>query len=130
MGVPLKAGTNHRFSCVVHSGYPRPRLIWKRNDQILTLNDPNVISLIDMKQPPLRNKTTGRNDKQQMPTNIEPTSELTIKVRPEDDNAVYSCSAQNSAMEKPLITSIQLAVQCKRSILLSILRSRTFSIEF
>lgn len=108
MGVPLTAGMQHRLSCVVHSGYPRPRLIWKRNGRELTNNDPDVISLVEMKQPAGRNRTAA--DKS---TSTGPTSELTIKVRPEDDNAVYSCSAQNSAMDKPLITSVQLAVQCK-----------------
>lgn len=109
MGVPLKAGMQHRLSCVVYSGYPRPKIIWKRNEKPLSNNDPNVISLVEMKQPTIRNKTHS-NDKQ---INTGPTSELTIKVQPEDDGAVYSCSAQNSAMEKPLITSVKLAVQCK-----------------
>lgn len=104
----MRAGIQHRLSCVVHSGYPMPKLIWTRNGQKLTNNDPDVISIVEMKHS--RNKTS-LNDKQ---TNLNgPTSELTIKVRPEDDGANYSCSAQNSAMDKPLITTVQLAVQCK-----------------
>ena len=110
MGVPLVAGMQHRLSCVVHSGYPRPRLIWKRNGREITNNDPDVISLIEMKPATMRNKTTQLTDRQ---TSSGPTSELTIKVRPEDDQAVYSCSCQNSAMDKPLLTSVQLAVQCE-----------------
>ena len=98
------------MSCVVHSGYPRPRLIWKRNGRELTNNDPDVISLVEIKPPTMRNRTTQLADK---PMSSGPTSELTIRVRPEDDQAVYSCSAQNSAMEKPLNTSVQLAVHCE-----------------
>lgn len=114
MGVPLRAGVQHRLSCVVHSGYPSPRLLWKRNGQQLSNNDADVISLVEMKQ--TRNKTQSNDKHDKQIANAGPTSELTIKVRPEDDGAVYSCLAQNSAMDKPLVTSVQLAVQCKQSI--------------
>lgn len=89
-------------------GYPRPRLIWKRNGRELTNNDPDVISLLEMKLPAMRNKTTADKG-----SNNDPTSELTIRVRPEDDQAVYSCFAQNSAMDKPLNTSVKLTVHCE-----------------
>lgn len=88
-GEPIKAGSIQRLNCVCHGGNPLCQLKWYKND-------------VEVKE----GSTMTVNGNQV-------TNELMIITRDSDNNAIYKCSAYNSAIDIPLNTSIQLNVYCK-----------------
>jgi hypothetical protein len=125
------------LACICRAGNPKAQLRWTRNDQSISFS-----SSLDSKSLSFNNVTTSGhsahvyydNHKHQLVTNneqdrdrseeefapeTEVTNTLTIRVRPEDNGAVYTCVANNEVIA-PGVTlptahsfSVKLNVQCK-----------------
>lgn len=86
-GDVIISGSVKKLQCSSLGGNPPPNLTWYKNDKKL-----NTMSKVQ---------------------DSKITSELTILVNASDNNAIYKCEIQSSAIEIPLFATKTLSIHCK-----------------
>lgn len=86
-GETVRMGDTLTLACVSRGGNPLAQLVWFKNDKQVDATYTN----------------TGR----------ESTNTLTFQVESNDNNAIYRCEATNSVSLKPMVSMVELTVQCK-----------------
>ena len=107
-----EAGSSVAFNCTA-DGFPRPEIIWKRDNQVL-------ISTSRLKIESFEDANANRS--MSLPGVLQATSKLTIVDLRGSDNGSYSCRADNEAnFGNEINTPLMLFVEseCKEMIMLN-----------
>lgn len=107
-----KAGDTITFSCSA-DGFPRPGIIWKKDNQVLVSTSRLKIESLE---------DTNANRSMSVPGVLQTTSKLTIMDLRGSDNGSYSCRADNEAnLGDEINTPLMLFVQSERKQIMIIL---------
>ncbi|XP_072155743.1 nephrin [Bemisia tabaci] len=88
--VPIHAGKIQKMSCSSMGGNPVPTLTWYKNDVKISTSSNAVSNSVN---PP-----------------AQVSSDISIFVNASDNEAIYKCSASNSATDIPLFETVKLSV--------------------
>ena len=97
-----QAGNSITFNCTA-DGFPRPEIIWKKDNQVLVDTSRLKIELFE---------DVNANRSMSIPGVLQSTGKLTIMDLRGSDNGSYSCRADNEAnlgdeINKPLMLFVQ-----------------------